>query len=87
MYSFLCQLFDISAYFILHKEFNIVKNSICDEQNIKIIEQKSKINVNSQSFMRDMNDCIGSHKFSILGNNNIKNKNLHLKYKQPQSNH
>ena len=87
VYSFLCQLFDISAYFILHKEFNIVKNSIFDEQNIKIIEQKSKINVNSQSFMRDMNDCIGSHKFSILGNNNIKNKNLHLKYKQPQSNH
>ena len=86
VYCFLCQLFDISSYCLLQKEFNIVKNSIFDEYNIKIIEEKSKINVNSQSFMRDMNDCIGSHKFSILGKKNIKKQNLPLKHRLSQSN-
>ena len=76
VYSFLCQLFDISSYCILQKEFNIVKNTIFDEQKIKLIEKKSKINVNSQSFMREMNDCIGKKKFNILGKNNLKNKSF-----------
>ena len=85
VYCFLCQLFDISAYCVLQREFNIVKNSIFDEQNIKLIEQKSKINVNSQSFLRDMSDCIGSHKFNILAKNNIKHKKTKIKYRFPDS--
>lgn len=76
VYSFLCQLFDISSYCTLQREFNIVKNSIFDEQNIKIIEQDSKINVNSQTFMREMNDCIGTHTFHILGKNNIRRSSV-----------
>ena len=76
VYTFLCQLFDISSYCILQKEFNIVKNSIFDEQKIKLIEQKSKINVNSNSFMREMNDCIGKQKFYILSKNNIKRRSI-----------
>jgi len=75
VYYFLCQLFDISSYAILQKEFNIVKNFIFDEKKIQLIEQKSKINVNDQYFMRDMNDCIIKNKFHILGINNIKKKN------------
>ena len=75
VYYFLCQLFDISSYCILQKEFNIVKNFIFDEKKIQLIEQKSKINVNDQYFMRDMNDCIIKNKFHILGINNIKKKN------------
>ena len=75
VYYFLCQLFDISSYCILQKEFNIVKNFIFDEKKIQLIEQKSKINVNDQFFMRDMNDCIIKNKFHILGINNIKKKN------------
>ena len=75
VYYFLCQLFDISSYCILQKEFNIVKNFLFDEKNIQLIEQKSKINVNDQFFMRDMNDCIIKNKFHILGINNIKRKN------------
>ena len=74
VYNFLCQLFDISSYCILQREFNIVKNTIFDEKNIKLIEKKSKINVNSQSFIRDMNDCIGSNKFHILGKHTFKSK-------------
>ena len=75
VYYFLCQLFDISSYCILQKEFNIVKNFTFDEKKIQLIEQKSKINVNDQYFMRDMNDCIIKNKFHILGINNIKKKN------------
>ena len=75
VYSFLSQLFDISSYCVLQREFNTVKTALFDEQNIKLIEKTSKINVNSQSFMRDMNDCIGKQTFHILGNNNIKRKN------------
>ena len=76
VYTFLSQLFDISSYCILHKEFNIVKNSIFDEQKIKLIEQKTKINVNSQNFFKDMNDCIGRNKFHILGKNYIKRRSV-----------
>jgi hypothetical protein len=71
VYCFLCQLFDISSYCVLQREFNTVKNSLFDEKNIELIEKTNKINVNSQSFMRDMNDAIGSHNFHILGKNNI----------------
>jgi hypothetical protein len=75
VYCFLCQLFDISSYCVLQKEFNIVKRFLFDEKNIELIEQNTKINVNSQSFMNDMNHCIGSNKFHILGKNNIKKSN------------
>ena len=71
VYSFLCQLFDISSYCVLQREFNVIKNSLFDEKNIQLIEKTNKINVNSQSFMRDMNDAIGSHKFHILGRNSV----------------
>ena len=72
VYYFLCQLFDISSYCILQKEFNVTKNFIFDEKKLQLIEQNSKINVNDQFFMRDMNDCIIKNKFHILGINNIK---------------
>ena len=77
VYIFLCQLFDISSYCALQKEFNIVKNSIFDEKNIQLIENKNKVNVNSQSFMSEMNYCIGKHKFNILSNNyNLKRRSV-----------
>ena len=74
VYCFLCQLFDISSYCVLQKEFNVMKNSLFDEKNINLIEKTSKINVNSHSFMRDMSEAIENNKFSILGKN-IKRKN------------
>ena len=72
VYCFLCQLFDISSYCVLQKEFNVMKNSLFDEKNINLIERTSKINVNSQSFMRDMSEAIENNKFSILGKNRKK---------------
>jgi hypothetical protein len=80
VYSFLCQLFDISSYCVLQREFNTVKNSLFDEKNIQLIEKTNKINVNSHSFMRDMNDAIGSHNFHIFGKNNV------LKHKEEDKN-
>ena len=80
VYIFLCQLFDISSYCVLQKEFNTLKNYIFDEKNIKLIESNDKINVNSQNFMREINDSIGKHKFNILGkHNNIMKKNYEKK--------
>ena len=52
VYTFLSQLFDISSYCILHKEFNIVKNSIFDEQKIKLIEQKLKLMLILKTFSK-----------------------------------
>ena len=74
VYYFLCRLLDISSYCILQKEFNVTKNLIFDEKKLQLIEQNTKININDQFFMRDMNDCIIRNKFYILGNN-IKKKN------------
>ena len=80
VYCFLCQLFDISSYCVLQKEFNVMKNSLFDEKNIHLIEKTGKINVNGQSFMRDMNEAIENNKFNILGKivkkNNNENKSL-----------
>jgi hypothetical protein len=76
VYCFLCQLFDISSYCVLQKEFNVMKNSLFDEKNINLIERTSKINVNSQSFMRDMSEAIENNKFSILGKNRKRYKSL-----------
>ena len=67
-------MFDISSYCILQKEFNVIKNLIFDEKKLQLIEKNSKININDQFFIRDMNDCIIRNKFYILGNN-IKKKN------------
>lgn len=72
VYCFLCQLFDISSYCVLQKEFNIMKNSLFDEKNIQLIEKTGKINVNAQSFMRDMSEAIENNRFNILGKNVIR---------------
>ena len=67
VYNFICQLFDISSYLILQKEFQILKNNLMEEKYKNIIEKNKKINVNDQSFNTDMKDCISSNNLSILG--------------------
>ena len=40
---------------------------IFDEKNVNLIEKNNKkININSNSFIKDINDCIGEQKFYIL---------------------
>ena len=49
VYAFLCQLFDVTTYLILQREFSVFKN-ILSEKNIRLIENDDKINVNSKIF-------------------------------------
>ena len=65
VYAFLCQLFDITTYLSLHREFNALK-TIFNDKSLHLIEKNCKINVNSNSFIKDINDCIGEQKFYIL---------------------
>ena len=65
IYSFLSLLLDIKTYLLLHKEFNILKK-ILDEKNVNLIEKEHKMNINSFSFMHDINDCIEERKFYIF---------------------
>ena len=65
VYAFLCQLFDVTTYLTLQREFSILKNSL-SEKNIKLIENFNKINVNSKNFLNDISYCIGEKKLNIL---------------------
>ena len=66
VYLFLGKMFDISSYLILQKEFQILKNTVLKGEDINIIEKANKINVNENSFMRNMNECIDNGKFKIF---------------------
>ena len=66
VYNFICQLFDISSYLILQKEFQIMKNTMMLEYK-DIVEKGDKINVNDKFFNIDMKECLDLKKFSILG--------------------
>ena len=67
VYNFVCQLFDISSYLILQREFQIMKNTIMIGKYRDILENRTKINVNDNSFNNDMKECLDFQKFSILG--------------------
>ena len=67
VYNFICQLFDISSYLILQKEFQIMKNTIMMGKYKDILETNQKINVNARTFNIDMKECLDTNKFSILG--------------------
>ena len=65
VYTFLCQLIDITAYISLQKEFNILKKVLISK-NINIAGKYQKININEPAFIQDINDCIEKQKFHIL---------------------
>ena len=67
VYYFICQLFDISSYLILQREFQIIKNTLLRGKYKALIENRQKINVNDHSFNIDMKECLDYQKFSILG--------------------
>jgi hypothetical protein len=73
VYNFICQLFDISSYLILQREFQIIKNTLMRGKIRALIENRQKINVNDHSFYNDMKECLDYQKFSILGR--VKNPN------------
>ena len=65
IYTFLCQLFDITTYLSLQREFNSLKQ-IINKKGVNLIEKNRKININSNNFMKDISECIGENKFYIL---------------------
>ena len=67
VYNFICQLFDISSYLILQREFQTMKNTVIEEKHRDIIEKGQKINVNSTSFNINMKECLDAKKLSIFG--------------------
>lgn len=67
VYNFICQLYDISSYLVLQREFQIMKNNLMVEEHKDILEKGQKINVNDKFFNIDMKECLNSLKFSILG--------------------
>ena len=69
IYIFLCQLIDITTYLSLQREFNALK-SIFNDKSLNIIEKNKKININSNSFIKVISDCIGKQKFHILAQGN-----------------
>ena len=66
VYNFICQLFDISSYLILQREFQIIKNALVRGKYREIIEKRQKINVNDHSFYTDIKECLDYQRFSIL---------------------
>ncbi len=66
VYIFICQLFDVSSYFLLQREFQILKNILVGEKYKDFIESNRKINVNDHFFNINMKECLTSHKLSIF---------------------
>ena len=66
VYNFICQLFDISSYLILQREFQILKGTLMLGKYRAVLENRQKINVNDHSFNTDMKKCLDSQQFSIL---------------------
>ena len=79
VYNFICQLFDISSYLMLQKEFQIIKNTLIRGKYKALIENRQKINVNDHSFYTDMKECLDYQKFSILGRVKNSNDNIYRK--------
>ena len=67
VFNFIRQLFDISSYLILQREFQIMKNTMMMGKYRDILENRTKINVNEHSFNNDIKECLDFQKFSILG--------------------
>ena len=64
---------DISSYLSLQKEFQVLKNRFLTKEEMDYIENNKKININNQSFYRNVNECIDHHNLHILGDNVEKN--------------
>ena len=62
IYNFLCQIFDITTYLSLQREFNALKKIIYDKNNVNQMEKSKRINLSS----KNLKDCLNDRKFSIL---------------------
>ena len=66
VFSFINQILDINTYLLQKKEFEIMKTLFCNKDDLSLIENKKKININNTKFTREIKECIENNKFSIL---------------------
>ena len=66
VYTFINQMFDVSSYLLLLRDFELVKNKFLKDDGINLNRGNKKINVNSRVFVRNMNECIDNKKFDIF---------------------
>ena len=66
VFSFINQILDVKTYLLQKKELEIMKNLFCNKDDLSIIENAKKININNTKFTREIKECIENNKFSIL---------------------
>ena len=75
VYNFICQIFDISSYLYLQREFQIIKNTLVKGKNRPLIENRQKVNANDHLFYSDMQENLDFKRFSIFGRAKYTNEN------------
>jgi hypothetical protein len=66
VFTFINQILDINTYLLQKKEFEIMKNLFCSKDDLSLIENKKKININNTKFTREIKECIENNKFNIF---------------------
>ena len=72
VYNFITQLLDISSYLVLQKESQIFKKILISKGYKEVLENIIKININDNTFDKEMADFLQFRKSSVLSR--IKNK-------------
>jgi hypothetical protein len=57
IYSFYCQLFDITTYLLIQREFNALK-ALFHEKDELLLEKNKKVCSSYNSFIKEINDLI-----------------------------
>ena len=66
-YLFLTRILDIYSYFDLVRQFNVFKNCVLNESNLKFIENTKKINIGQMDFAKNIKECLDNNNFRIFG--------------------
>ena len=69
VHTFICQMFDVSSYLQLLRQFQLVKNWYFKDE-INLIERNQKLDMNAKDFKRNIGDCISNKNFIIFAQNN-----------------
>ena len=64
-YNFMNQLYDISTYILLYKQFQLLKTSLNKEEN-KILNEHTRMNINNNEFMKNLDNDLRFRKFPVF---------------------
>ena len=68
----MCQIYDISTYIVLIKQFNLVNNilkKIYEEKGFYLMNPHEKININDMNIIEKLNKDLKNKKCIILSKN------------------